>query len=360
MRIAWDLQAITGPRPTGLGVSVGFLLRALRDHAPEVEVVELRPNACDKPLRGVPDRLAWEQLRLPAALRREHARQPLDLAYSPALGAPLSSPVPVVAHVHDLIPLHFPQQFSGVAGWYWKELLPFTWQRCRALTVSNHTVADDIAQRLGYPRGRIHVVPYYPEPEFARLAAEAGPVVDDWAGAPRFVTIGSHEPRKNIELAIRAVGLLRSRGIPARLTCIGLHTPYTARLRELAQQAGAEVEFPEYAARAEVVRLLRQATALLFVSRYEGYGMPPLEAMSIGCAVVLSDIPAHRAVYRGSGMPFVGVDDLEALSTVMLRLCDDAVYLAGLRRSGLAYCEMFTPEATAEALVGAFRSAAEA
>jgi hypothetical protein len=162
MRVAWDLQAITGPRPTGLGVSVNMLLSALRTHALDVDVVELRPNNDNLPSSGVPDRLRWEQLRLPARLRKQQRRRPIDLLYSPALGAPLSSPVPVIAHVHDLIPLLYPQQFAGPSGWYWKELLPYTWRSCPALTVSNESVADDIVRLLRYPRERIHVVPYYP------------------------------------------------------------------------------------------------------------------------------------------------------------------------------------------------------
>ena len=99
MRVAWDLQAVTGPGRTGLGVSVQFMLDALESGAPDVEVAGLRPNERDAALGGVGDRLAWEQWRLPAELRATHAARPLDLAYSPALGAPLFSPVPgTVAH----------------------------------------------------------------------------------------------------------------------------------------------------------------------------------------------------------------------------------------------------------------------
>ena len=168
---AWDLQAVTGPRPTGLGYSVQLLLDAYRAHGGpgggRADVCELRPNDRDEPLRGVPDRLAWEQWRLPRAVGRtlryaaRTKQAPPALLYCPALGAPLRCALPRVAHVHDLIPLADPGQFSGAARWYWTTLLPACWRRCRVLTVSNASLVDEVAERLRLPRERIHVVPYY-------------------------------------------------------------------------------------------------------------------------------------------------------------------------------------------------------
>jgi len=377
MRVAWDLQAVTGPGRTGLGVSVQFMLDAVSAHARGVKLVGLRPNQTDAALRTVPDRLRWEQWRLPRQLRREHGSRPLDLAYSPALGAPLFSPVPVAAHVHDLIPLVYPQQFSGAAGWYWRRLLPYTWRRCRLLTVSNVSVADEVTARLGYPIDRVHVVPYYPDPAVARAAAALAPGYRDVTARPRlkrplFLTLASHEPRKNIELPIRALGLLHERGLDARLVCIGGLTTHTAVLRALAisRNVSSAVEFVGYQPRQATVELLLKCTALLFTSRYEGYGMPPQEAQSIGCPVVLSDIRSHRAVYadelRFSQLveadrvrpPFVEPDDEEALAAQMQRLWEDGEYQRQLGRAGLAYSATFSAADTAHALISAFSAAA--
>ncbi len=223
MRIAWDLQAVTGPRPTGLGISVGFMLQAFNDHAPQFDVAGLRPNDSNSALISVGDRLAWEQWRLPRALKSVHRQHGLRLCYSPALGAPLCSPVPVVAHVNDLIPLIYPQSFHGVAGWYWKKMLPYTWKRCAAITVTNQTIADDIVGLLGYNPKNIFTVPFYPDPQIAATAkqmrsnlAEIDSV--DTPDDPVFITIASLEPRKNIELAIKAIGELKTRGTIAKIT----------------------------------------------------------------------------------------------------------------------------------------------
>jgi glycosyltransferase involved in cell wall biosynthesis len=107
---------------------------------------------------------------------------------------------------------------------------------------------------------------------------------------------------------------------------------------------------------------------LLFVSSYEGFGMPPLEALSIGCPVVLSDIPAHRCVYddaaRWSLLPaelqhkpaFVGVGDPAALASQMQRLIDQPAERGHQAQAGLAYSQTFSPQQTAAALVEAFHS----
>ncbi len=370
------MQAITGPGRTGLGVSVQFMLDALRQHAPDVGIAGLYPNENNAPLSNVPSRIAWEQWRLPRAVNVEHRRQKLSLLHSPALGAPYHCPLPVVAHVHDLIPVFYPQLFSGWARWYWSKLLPLTWRRCRALTVSNAAVASDLANHLDIPRDRINVVPYYPDPAVVRAAEkvrqEPPPVPSSEAESlPMFVTLASHEPRKNIELCIEALGRLKRDNIHARLTCIGTHTPHTKTLRQLAWDwhLSERVEFPGYLTREDAVSQLLSSTALIFASRYEGFGMPPLEAQSIGVATVISNIPCHRAVYADRSRwqqvpeelrdppPIVNPDDVEGLANIMLKLIEDHAYLHRLQQAGLSYSATFSPEATAAALVAAYRQA---
>lgn len=378
MRVAWDLQAVTGPQPTGLGRFVKLLHDALAAQPGPVESVGLRPNQRGAPLRGTLDRLYWEQLALPRAARRFHARQRLDLLYTPALGAPRRCVVPVVAHVNDVIPLTHPGQFTGLSRWYWEQYLPDTWRRCRLLTTSNEAVRHEIAHLLPYPAERVRVVPLYPDAQLAQLvshyrSAQAAAGSGSERQPPLFLTLGIHEPRKNLGLPIRALAVLKQRGLPARLTCVGRQTPHTDQLRKLALAAGLQdaVTFPGYLAQDGIARLLASCTALLFVSRLEGYGMPPQEAQGAGCPVVLSEIACLRAVYDDPQRwaqvaqelreppAFIGLDDVDALAAVMLRLIEDAAYRERLCRSGLAYQATFGPQGTAAALVSAFAAAAQ-
>jgi glycosyltransferase involved in cell wall biosynthesis len=118
------------------------------------------------------------------------------------------------------------------------------------------------------------------------------------------------------------------------------------------------------------VELLLKSTALLFVSHYEGYGMPPQEAQSIGCPVILSDIRCHRTVYANPrrlsqlpeelqyAPPFIDPNDEHALASEMQRMIDDVDHRARLRAAGIAYSETFSARDTAFALQSAFESAA--
>jgi glycosyltransferase involved in cell wall biosynthesis len=365
MRVAWDMQAVTGPKPTGLGVAAAHMQRAVEEHAPQVEVIALRPNLRNRPLRGVKDRLAWEQLRLPNALANEADLGRIDVFFSPALGVPLRCPVPKVAYVHDLIQLHYPRQYNGVAGWYWKSLLPQTWRSCDALVVSNETVAADLQRFLGFPRGRIFIAPFPLNPVYSNLAAEVKP---EATNAPYFVCVGTLEPRKNIEQAIEALSIMAAKPqfSDVQLHVIGQGTAHEPALRGLASQRGVErsVQFlTHYLPTEAVVARLLGATALVSMSRYEGFGLPPLEAMSIGCPVIIADTPVYRAVYddparrvEGSSPDFVRLDRPAELAEVMERLLTDHRWRASQAETGQKYAATFTGAACAQGLIEAFEA----
>ena len=377
VRVAWDYQAITGPRPTGLGMSVRLLLKAFEDHCAQHTVLPMRPNDYDKALRDVPDRLKWEQWRLPMALRGLRPRA--SLLYSPALGAPLSSPVPVIAHIHDLIPIVFPEQFTGAAGIYWKRILPLSWKRAKVITVSNAAVKRDIIRLMDVDADRIHVVPYYPDPSWRATAQKLreeflkdGTEPSGEDQVPEFLMLASHEPRKNIELGIQALADLKQRhGLKARLICVGGHSEHTATLTAIADELGVadSLELPGYLSQEEITQLLLSCTALLFVSRYEGYGMPPQEAQSIGVPVVLSDIPCHKEVYADRerisqlsvdlqfAPPFVSTGNHSKLADYMHKLATDETWRQSLCRHGVAYSGTFSSRRTATALLAAFEAA---
>jgi glycosyltransferase involved in cell wall biosynthesis len=188
---------------------------------------------------------------------------------------------------------------------------------------------------------------------------------------PVLLCMGTHEERKNFALAIHALWLLKQRGIKAELRIIGTETEHTSELQAAAESASVkdQVSFVGYATREEIVKQLMQATALIFVSRYEGYGMPPQEAQSLGCPVVLSDIGCHRAVYddplrwgrlpreRRQPPPFVDPDDPGALADELQRLIELPLWRRELARAGVAYQDTYSAQETAAALQSAFDAA---
>jgi glycosyltransferase involved in cell wall biosynthesis len=259
-----------------------------------------------------------------------------------------------------------------VARWYWTKYLPACWRGCAAITVSNASLVDDVAQRLDFPRERIHIVPYYAAvpADHSSSSATRG-LGSSKLSEAYFLTLASHEPRKNLALAINALAELVSRGFRPRLVCAGGHTAYTVELQALAERLGVSelVQWPGYTDRSKTMELLRNATALIFVSLREGYGMPPQEAQALGTATILSDIPCHRAVYDDLSRwhsvdtelrtppPFVSVDDSAALSQTMQRMIEDHEWRRCICESGLAYQRTFSANATATALRAAFANA---
>ena len=362
MNIGWDMQSQTGPGSTGLGQSSQLLFEALQTvvvGTPGHRVTTFQPDDRNRGLSSVFDRVWWEQARIPARLAA--ARPRLDVCYSPAFGKPLLSSIPHVVHVHDLIPVRDPGQFTGFARWFWSSYLPACWRRCRAITVSNASQVAPAVELLGIEPERVFVVPYYVREV---LAAPPEPQrFDD----PYFFSLSSHEPRKNISLAIKALGELKRRGFDSRLVCGGKVTAHTAELRELAAAVGVadRVDFPGYLSDEQTAGYLRGAVAMVFVSRLEGYGMPPQEAQAAGCPVILGRIPSLEAINLDPERwqqvaeedleqpPFVELDDYPALADNMQRMLEDGSWRSRLVRAGLEYQRTFNRTETGRRLLEA-------
>jgi alpha-1,3-rhamnosyl/mannosyltransferase len=231
--------------------------------------------------------------------------------------------------------------------------------------VSNPTVAEDLQRFIGYPRQRIFFAPYPCSEEYARLARQTEP---QSAASPFFVSLGTLEPRKNVEQAITALARLNAEPqfADVQLHVIGMRTAHEKQLRLLARKLGlsGKVTFhTDYMPTEQVVAQLLGATALVSMSRYEGFGLPPLEAMSVGCPVILADTPVHRAVYddaqrRGTGVPppIVPLGSPEALARAMERMLTDGQWRQAQAQAGKDYAATFTAEACALGLARAFQA----
>src|SRR3954447_15783035 len=203
--IAVDLRALV-PAPTGIGVYTRSLLLALAArgtmkylgmaHRPPREAGELAAAGIALESQEAPLGILWQQMRLPARLRRGD----VDLFWSPLITLPLRCPVPAVATVHDLTALLFPEAHTLKVRW---SLLPFlrpSFERARRLVTISESTARDLAFHFPQCAEKIRVV--YPgiDPEFrpgepAEIAATRREL-----GAPAGYVLyaGTLEPRKNV------------------------------------------------------------------------------------------------------------------------------------------------------------------
>lgn len=233
-------------------------------------------------------KLWFEQIAFPLACRRLQA----DVAFVPYWGSPWWSPCPVVVTVHDLIPLLLPRYRGGPLRRAYTWLVSRTARRAAAVLTDSEASRRDIVARLGIPPGRVHAIYLAADPRYRPVAdpAELARVRKkyDLPDAPFLFYLGGFDARKNvtrmIEAYARAVSHQPSAG---RLVIAGrlpeADTPFAPDPRPVVARLGLtdRVHFTGPVDEADKPALYSLALATVFVSEYEGFGLPVVEAM--GC-----------------------------------------------------------------------------
>ena len=343
MRIALDTQSTVG-RKTGIGIYTARLLDALRRVGPEHEYREIAWGR-DVSMR-LDRRLRWQQWELPRRARAAGA----DLLHVPGFDAPRRKPCPLVLTVHDLIGMLFPQNLPPVARFYWSRWLPrsIRWAD-RVIADSEHT-RRDIVRLLGVPTERIVVIPLGVDVAFRQVAdAEALVAVRGRYALPEtfILYVGTLEPRKGLDTLVDAYATLAD-ALSHDLVIAGKRGWYTQSLFAQVRRLGLErrVHFTNYVADADLPALYSLAAIFAFPSRYEGFGLPPLEAMACGTPVVSSNAASLPEAVGDAGL-LVPPDDPVALAAALRRVLEDADLRARLHAAGLAQAQRFTWEETA-------------
>jgi glycosyltransferase involved in cell wall biosynthesis len=270
------------------------------------------------------------------------------LYHATSLALPSRAPVPLVVTLHDLIP--WALGGSAMRGerarwWLGRQLLK---RADLVLAVSEATAAD--ARRLaGVAPTRLTVVPEGLAPGFERAEGAADRVRERHGlERPYLVYVGALDHRKDPRSLLRAWQVARAAGADVDLVVAG-----AAGRQAPADMGGARLL--GYLEHADLVDVYSAATCLVFPSRYEGFGLPLLEAMGCGCPVV---------AYRNSSLPEVAGDaavlvedgDAEALGRAAAEIAADPRRAADLRRRGLERARRYTWRRTARATIAAYDS----
>lgn len=302
------------------------------------------------------------QWGIPARIRKLE----LDVFHSTNYFLPLflRPGVKAVATVHDLIPLKFPH-FTPRA---WKTRLHPLFRRIlsrsvkradRVITVSGHTRRDLVAD-LDLPEEKIAVVYNGIDRAYRPLGeAESRERIDRRLGfAGSFLLyVGRFDPYKNVVGLIRAFErFLRGRSDGPRLVLAGHPDPRypQAKAAVFELQLGSRVVFLDGVEEEELVALYNRARILVLPSLYEGFGLPPLEAMACGTPVIVSDRGSLPEVVGEAGM-IVDPDNPTALASAIGDLWDSDELRSSLRERGLVRAAEFSWKRTAEETLEVYR-----
>ena len=301
--------------------------------------------------------LAWATTGRPAIERLAGGAAVVHVL-TPAV--PVATSVPLVVTIHDLLPMRFPSWYPARQRWLFKRAIRQASASARIIVPST-AVAADIADALDIERTRVTVIPEGVDPIFRRPVSE----VDVAAVCARhrirpgrfFLFVGAIAGRKNLGTAMRALAEFRSTGPDIPLVVAGPRgrgaDEFDAEAARLGLQGALRVT--GFVSPADLPVLLRAALALVHPSKYEGFGLTPLEAMAAGTAVLAANTGALPEVVGDAGM-LLPPDDVDAWAKGMARVSEDD----GLRRSmverGQAWSTGFTWERAARETAAVYRA----
>jgi glycosyltransferase involved in cell wall biosynthesis len=299
-------------------------------------------------------RIVWEQLIQPLAARRAG----LDLLHGMAGVGPLGSGCPFVVTIHDLSFLFYPQSFRPLNRFYLKLFARLSARRARRVIAVSESTKRDAVKQYGVTPEQVDVVYNGVDPAFRPLPTDQVSAFRADRGLPEqfILFVGTLEPRKNIARLIQAYAQLPGARPP--LIFVGGKGWFYDEIFALVERLnlGAEVHFAGYVPTDDLPWWYNAADLFVYPSLYEGFGLPPLEAMACGTPVVTSTASSLPEVVGQAGL-LVDPADTEGLAVAMEQCLTDADLRARMKAMGLARAAVFSWRETARRTVDSYRRA---
>lgn len=296
------------------------------------------------------------------AMTFELAPFALDVLHSPDFIPPAWTRCPSVITMHDLAFMLYPRFLTRDSARYYGQVDLAARQADHIIAVSQSTKRDTI-RLLGVPESKITVIYEAAHPLFAPLAAD---VARDFVRtrydlpANFILFVGTIEPRKNLPTLLRAFKRLRENyKSDAVLAIAGKRGWLVEEVdRVIAElQLGDAVRFLGGVQNEELVYLYNAARVFVLPSFYEGFGLPPLEAMACGTPVIVSKVSSLPEVVGDAGL-LVTPNDAEELAVAMSRVLGDEKLRRELRDKGLVRAQIFSWQRAARETLAVYRQVA--
>jgi glycosyltransferase involved in cell wall biosynthesis len=305
-----------------------------------------RPNfrfqPVEFPARGL--RLAWEQVGLPRHVRAER----LDVLHSPHYTMPLRHAARSVVTFCDMTFVLQPEVHQPVKRMFFPAMMRWSARHADRLITISESTRDDLLRLWDVDPERTTAVPLAAGPEYRPVSADAAAAACGRHGlrpGGYILYVGVLEPRKNVDRLVAAFGQAGARLGGLDLVIAGRRGWMYDEIFAQVQALGLEdrVRFTGYVAQEDLPGLYGGARLFAYPSRYEGFGLPVLEAMRCGVPVVTTNVSSMPEV-AGDACLLVSPDDVLGLADAMARLVEQPALAAELGRRGQERAAAFTWE----------------
>jgi glycosyltransferase involved in cell wall biosynthesis len=320
MRIGLDGIPLTFPK-TGVGHYTAQLAGALATIAPEHEFQLIYPSSFPafdfeshgnlSPVRVPvgPIRKHWWTVGLPRYISKEK----IQLFHGTNYDVPLWRGCRTLLTIHDLSMLLHPQTHEKRSVRRARRRLPVMSRTADAISVPTEAIRQEVCEYLGRSEEMVFVVPYAAREFFHPVSLDEASVTRARLGIGNefILTVGTIEPRKNIPMLVTAFERLSESQPQLQLVIVGgngwLAGPSLEAIKK--SKAGHRIVLTGYVGETALRDLYSSCLVFVYPSLYEGFGLPPIEAMACGAAVVVSDIPA---LVESTGLAARAVDPRDA------------------------------------------------
>lgn len=306
-------------------------------------------------------RIAWEQCTLPLVLRQKQ----IDVLHSPVNVVPALVPqeCATVITLHDLAFLRFPEVLTRPKRVYHRTFTVRSMRRATLLITVSDSTMQDAHELVGIPYERMHTVYTCIDERFSNVIEEnrIRAFRDEKGLADGFILyLGTLEPRKNIPTLLDAYAQLRQRyGLREKLVVAGSKGWLYASIFEKVQQLGLgnEVLFPGFVPDSEQALWYHAASAFVYPSLYEGFGLPVAEALACGTPTITSNVSSLPEAGMNIALT-VSPQDVTSLTEAMYKAVTDEAYRLSCRRQAPSIAQQFSAQRMAENTIKAYEQAA--
>ncbi len=369
MRIGLDGIPLASPK-TGIGHYTFELAHALARVAPTDEFQLISPVAMTALTKddadGLPSnlevvearrRLSWWAWGLPAYGKKNK----LSLFHGTNYQIPVWSGFPKIVTIHDLSLLLHGETHTSADVRRARQRLPLMAKAATMIITATESVKREICEHLRVDPGKVAVTPYAARNQFRPTSLEHAAEVKKRLGIDDefLLFVGTIEPRKNLITLVKAFAeLLQKTDLNPQLVIAGKEGWLTEGLFSyIAKSAAKErILFLGYVPEKDLAALYSSCKACVYPSLYEGFGLPPLEAMACGAPVITSNIPTIMETV-GAAARLIAPHDVEGLAESLTALLKDENQRRQLSSMGLQRAKEFTWEGTARATLEVYDEA---